>query len=349
MCIVLRMDVLSEVLESIRLKSLLWGISALSAPWGFRVPASLDEIPEQHRPKPPPDLPEVPEAVRRQRRFGGSFYVVTRGSCWLEVEGEQPIPLAGGDLVVFTQRRRHQLRDDLESEVKPLWEVLPFELMRNRAGIQIGGGGVPTTLISGWLRFEDRENRLLTALPPLIHVPSSDQPWLEDTLRFLTHETTNYGPGAQSVINHLVQVLFIQAVRAHVGKLDTGKGNWLRAVLDPDIGQVLGLIHARPEAPWTVSSLASSVAMSRSAFAAKFTAFVGEPPLAYLTSCRMQRAATMLSDGDAPVKRVATQVGYESEAAFSNAFKRSMTMSPGAYRKLHKQMKQAVTRMTAKP
>lgn len=344
------MDVLSEVLESIRLKSLLWGISALSAPWGFRVPATLEEIPEQHRPKPPPEFPEIPEAVRRHRRPGGAFYVVTRGSCWLEVDGEPPLPLAGGDLVVFTQRRRHQLRDALDSDVRPLWELLPFELMRKRAGIQIGGGGATTTLISGWLRFEDRENRLLTALPPLIHVPGSEgksQPWLDDTLRFLTHETTNYEPGAQSVINHLVQVLFIQAVRAHVSRLDAAKGNWLRAVLDPDIGQVLALIHAQPEAPWTVSSLAASVAMSRSAFAAKFTALVGEPPLAYLTSCRMQRAATMLSDGDAPVKRIATQVGYESEAAFSNAFKRSMDVSPGAYRKLHRQMRLAFT--SAKP
>jgi AraC-like DNA-binding protein len=222
--------------------------------------------------------------------------------------------------------------------------------MRKRAGIQTGGGGATTTLISGWLHFEDAENRLLNALPPMIHVPNTEgqeQPWLEDGVRFLTYEITKYGPGAQSVINHLVQILFIQAVRAHVTTLDPGKGNWLRAVLDPDIGQVLALIHSRPEAPWTVSSLAASVAMSRSAFAAKFAQLAGEPPLAYLTTCRMQRAAALLSTGDTPVKRIATKVGYESEAAFSIAFKRSQSMAPGAYRKLHKRLRRSIASATS--
>lgn len=194
-----------------------------------------------------------------------------------------------------------------------------------------------TTFIAGGFCFEDREcNRLFSALPPFIHIPAADSgtgPWLEETLRFIAGETAKFQPGTQSLLNQISHILFVQAVRAHLAKLPASSGNWLTALLDTDIALAMSQIHSLPHEPWTVASLAATVAMSRSAFAARFTALIGEPPLRYLSHLRLARATTLLGMGRATVKQVAAAVGYESEASFSKAFKRVYGVAPGIYRK----------------
>ncbi|MBD2770722.1 AraC family transcriptional regulator [Iningainema tapete] len=303
------MDALTEVLKAVQLHSTVHCRSELSAPWGIRVDPMKD----------------------------ASFHVVTRGSCWLEVDGmEKPIPLAGGDLIVLPMGIGHTLRDALDSTVVTLPELLANRPCQGQLSLSYGGGGVPATVLCGRASFAQREtNPLLLALPPLIHIKGEEGPveWLDTTLQFIACESSISRPGAEMMIAHLSSILFIQAVRAYITSLDEHEGGWLRALVDPQISLALGLIHQKPEEPWTVKSLAQKVNLSRSAFAARFKALVGESPVQYLSRWRMHKAVRLLHSSDMNLSAIATLIGYESEAAFSRAFKRLLGQSPGEYRR----------------
>ncbi len=302
------MDALSEVLKTVHLESAVCRRIELSAPWGWQM-ESYD---------------------------GAVFFVITRGSCWLEADGlEIPLPLAGGDLVVLPRGQRHALRDDPKS---PDVEGQDGLVAADEAlqAFHLGGSGRSTTLVYGRFHLEEPTvNPLLTALPPLILVRGEEGQaveWLNTTMQFIAGEMAANRPGAQTVISHLSGIIFIQAVRAYIVNKESCGRCWLRALTDPQIGVALTSIHRHAEKPWTVAALASQVGMSRSAFATQFREIVGEPPLQYLTRWRMHKAGGLLRLGKKPLAEVATLVGYESEAAFSNAFKRWMNQSPGTYR-----------------
>jgi AraC-like DNA-binding protein len=148
----------------------------------------------------------------------------------------------------------------------------------------------------------------------------------------IVRESETPEPGSQSVVNRLVQIVFIRAVQAYAATMPQTQGDSLAALMDPAIGPALKLMHEQPEAPWSVASLAKEVNMSRSAFAARFAALAGQPPLRYLLQCRMDRACGLLRDRRLGIKEIAARVGYASVAAFSNAFKRWAGAAPGAYR-----------------
>ena len=200
-----------------------------------------------------------------------------------------------------------------------------------------GGGGALTTIIGGCFAVEDAEPvRLISALPAVIHVKGdrgTPVQWLEASLHFVASEMAAGQPGAQTVVSRLADILFVHAVRAYLAESGQDAKGWLRGLLDPQIGHALALIHQRPEAPWTVQSLATAVGMSRSAFASRFSELVEEPPLAYLTRWRMHKASRLLAGGTSGIGEVASRVGYEAEAAFSKAFKRWVGHAPGAYRR----------------
>jgi AraC-like DNA-binding protein len=320
-------DALSDVLDAVRLRSHVASLNEFTAPWGVRVPGSAEE-PWAESPSAWTAPLEIPNA---------GFYAIVDGSCWLEVNGQPPLHLGAGDVVVILDEHGHQICDDLYSLVCPIGELNPQQKMRQGSAMRYGGGGPMTRFIGGAFFFEDREyNRLFSALPPFIHLPaveSATGSWLAQTMRFVTRETSTFHPGTQSLINHLSHVLLVQAIRTYLSKLPPGRGNWLGALLDPDIGQAITLIHASPQDHWTVASLADTVAMSRSAFAARFTALVGQPPLQYLSHLRLVRATALLGNGRAAIKQIANQVGYESEASFSKLFKRQYGVSPGIYRR----------------
>jgi AraC-like DNA-binding protein len=307
------MDVLTDALEAIHLKSMVHGRLELSAPWGIRMDGG---------------------------RSG--FYVVTRGTCWLEVgAAREPIQLASGDFVLLPRGQPHVLRDARRTRAVAASEVFA-RCAKGTPGCQpggirrYGGGGALTTMVGGCFAFEDGEtNPLVASLPPVIHVKGDGGAavqWLETSLQFVASEMAAGQPGAATVVSRLADILFVHAVRAHLAKSGDA-GGWLRALVDPHVGQALGLIHEKPEEPWTVESLAVRVAMSRSAFAARFAQLVGEPPLTYLTRWRMQKATRLLRTGAASIADVASRVGYEAEAAFSKAFKRWTGVAPSAYRR----------------
>jgi transcriptional regulator GlxA family with amidase domain len=177
---------------------------------------------------------------------------------------------------------------------------------------------------------------LLPVLPKVIALRARDghaAAWLAPTLSFLAAEAGTELPGARTVVSRLADILFIQVVRAHLGSAPEQVSGWLGALRDPQIGSALGCMHEDPAHPWTVEALAQRVAMSRSTFAARFAEIVGEPPLHYLTRWRMQKARSLLREGRVPLSEVAARVGYDSEAAFSKAFKRAVGEAPGAYRR----------------
>ncbi len=157
-------------------------------------------------------------------------------------------------------------------------------------------------------------------------------PWLDQTLSLLLAESNERRPGSQSVVDHLAQVVFIQAIRASLNMPSRGTGSWMSALMDPDIALALNLMHTRLDSPWTVATLAHRVHLSRSAFASRFTALLATSPMQYLMERRMERASQLLAEERYGIKQVAAQVGYASKSAFSNAFRRWNGKSPQAYR-----------------
>jgi AraC-like DNA-binding protein len=179
-------------------------------------------------------------------------------------------------------------------------------------------------------------NPLLAVLPPLIHIPSGREQlegWLEPTLKMLANEARHPRPGSETLVACLIDMILVRAVRVWVEEQPQNRGGWLGALRDPQIGAALGLIHREPQRDWSVSALAREVAMSRSIFAARFSSLVGAPPLTYLARWRLWQASRLLAEENLSVGETALRVGYESEAAFSKAFKRHFGQPPLAYRR----------------
>jgi AraC-like DNA-binding protein len=322
------MDVMSATLSGLSIRSRSWGLSALTAPWGFALPASVDEVPMERWPA-GTQLSEDRRAASSDTNLpDGWFYALLEGSCVLEVEGADPVNLRGGDIAILPRHRRHCLRDAPQSAVRPIWELVSFDDLRRRNGLRTGGGGAKTSLLCGGIVYENGPLPWQSTLPPVMQLgrggPCS---WIDDALRILASAAVDEMAGAQALIDHSVHLLFVQSVRACLSS--TGAG----VALDPEISKALALLHGGLDTVWTVASLADRVAMSRSAFAARFTELVGEPPMRYVGRARMRHAANLLTTTTVAIKQIARRVGYESEAAFSNAFKRNYGESPAGYRR----------------
>jgi AraC-like DNA-binding protein len=228
----------------------------------------------------------------------------------------------------------YTLRDNPRTRARSFCEVAP---KNGSQVIEYGGGGAPTTIISGWFRFCAISVKPLTRLlPPLILV-KADQAQslaLHTTLSMLASETASSAPGSELLVNRLADMLFIHSIRAHIAShSEACKSGLLQAVFDPQIGAALKSMHEKLEHRWTVESLAATSGMSRSAFAVRFKDLVGETPLEYLTSWRMQKATGLLQKGDKKLFEVAKVVGYDSDASFSKAFKRAFGVAPREYRR----------------
>jgi AraC-like DNA-binding protein/mannose-6-phosphate isomerase-like protein (cupin superfamily) len=303
-------DVLGDVLQSIHLRSTLYCRAKMGAPWGFRVSG----------------------------REVASFHIVTEGSCWLVVKSmEEPVLLTKGDLVILPHGHEHTMTDDPKSPVTMLEDLKPGQPVKKDGIFYSMGQGAVTTLVCGGLEIEDySSNPLYSILPEFIHIRSEDEysvPWLQTIVELVRVETSVNRVEAETVIMRLSELLFIQAVRAYIRAIGDRNVGWLGALKDPQIGQALALIQHQPDEIWTVESLACRVGLSRSAFSAKFRQLVGEPPFQYITRVRLTKTAVTLRTHPATLVEVATSVSYESEVAFSKAFKRYFGMAPGAYRK----------------
>lgn len=303
-------DPLGEVLHLLRMSGTLYCRSEFTAPWAL-------------------ELPPMPDCLM--------FHVVISGKCWLDVPGDEPRLLQPCDFVLVPHGEGHLLSSAPGVPAAKLFD-LPHELVSERYEIlRHGQGGEPTSMICGAVRFDHPAvYRLIQLLPKVISIEldhSLQAEWIEQTLRFMGDEARHIRPGGETIITRLADILVIQALRSWIEQAPAAQTGWLGALKDQQIGRAISLIHRDPAHPWTLATLAEEVAMSRSAFAARFTEIVGEPAMYYLTQWRMNLALMWLKENDLPLSDVAERLGYQSEAAFSRAFKRVMGNSPGVARR----------------
>jgi AraC-like DNA-binding protein len=327
-------DTLSDLLRAVRFRgALFYYIEGLS-PWVAEAPPAREIIPAI--------LPGVEHMIE--------FHGIVKGSCWGALVGEPPLRLDEGDVILFPQGDGHvmssapglraqQVDKGLFFTPKP--PQLPFSLRMHGEGVTTavldGGGHDRTTVVCGFLGCDARPfNPLLAALPRVLRIPgaaSGEDSWIRGFLRSVVAESNVKRPGGEAVLERMSEMLFVEALRRYVEGLPPGQTGWLAGLRDPAVGRALALLHDRPAEPWTLERLSASAAMSRSTLHERFVHFLGQPPMQYLTQWRMQIASRMLRDTNAKVVRVALDVGYESEAAFSRAFKRVVGSSPGAWRR----------------
>lgn len=303
------MDVLADVLAATKIGGVLTSHVVADAPWGFR----LDEVPF------------------------AAFHAVVRGVCWLRLPGAEPLQLVAGDIALLPMGSGHALSSDPAGPLTRYEDILEsIGATGPGAYVRLPGGGPRTRLLCGAYPY-DRSvaHPLLTTLPPLLHLPAEQSQahgGLSATLAMLAAEVDSGLPGAQTVIDRLVDVLFVHIVRAWLDSHAEQRASWLVALRDPQIATAISRLHADPARPWTVADLAAEIGVSRATLSRRFTALVGEPPLAYLSRWRMELAARRLRDTGESAAVIARSVGYSSEFAFSRAFSRSRGLPPGQYR-----------------
>jgi len=300
-------DVLSDVMEQVRLEATVYFSAELHAPWGIAV----------------------------ARRGRAPFYAVTEGRCELVV-GRRVLRVQAGDLLLLPNAAPHVARSGRDARAMPFDAWLAAHPMDARGSTVQAGGGAVTRVTGGFFSTDvARLNPLFAALPPVIHLRGSApqvRRWLEPTLAFIHAEVAAREQGAATVLRRLADVLFIQAVRVHAQQ-QGGAASWLRGLADPRIARALTLIHARYGEPWTLEALARAAGLSRTLLAVRFKALVGESPMNYLTRWRITRAAGELRTSRDGLERVAERVGYPSAAQFSKAFRRVTGESPGRWRR----------------
>ena len=318
------MDALSDVLKSLRLEGAVYLNAEFTAPWCVQSKFGLASV--------------------RARLAGAEhvlfFHFLTEGRCKVRLaDSMEALDVAAGDLVVFPNEDKHVMGSDLHLAPVETASLISPDATVESDLIQMrhGGGGVATRFVCGYLACSRSMCRpLLEALPRVLRIPIGEGPasaLLRELLRVGVLESSMSRPGAQSMLAKLSELMFVDALRRYIENMPPGGKGWLAGVRDAHVGRALALLHAKPDRPWTVDELAREVALSRSAFAERFTALVAEPPIQYLMRWRLALAAQKLRSGREAIARVAEHSGYESEAAFSRSFKREFGMSPAAWRK----------------
>lgn len=299
------MDPLTDFLPAMRVERAVYTCVEATAPWG------LDLIAYHHT------------------KFG----LVVRGNCWINVEGDPtPVALSAGDCYLLPRGNAFTLRDSLATPTQKFEDVL-----KNIEGrvLRHGGGGAATTILGGRFIFAgQRPPPVLDVLPALIHFKVSpvEMETLQATLQLLAAETTVPTLGSPLIVDRLADIFFVQTLRAYIGTGTDRHAGWLGAVADSQIGNALRALHEKTEHAWTIESLATTVGMSRSAFALRFKTLIGEAPMEYLTRCRIHKAGRLLRESDLSIGQVAQRTGYDSEASFNKAFKRQFGLPPGKFR-----------------
>ncbi|GAA2432770.1 AraC family transcriptional regulator [Streptomyces mauvecolor] len=302
------MDVLSDAIAAMRTGRPHSSRTVKRGPWGVRFPAS----------------------------DGAGFHVVLQGSAWLlPPDGGEPVRLGVGDVVFLAHGYGHGLADHPETPLEEA-ELDPdgsWPKLRHRGPVR----GDDTLMLCGAYQLNKaRAHPLLTDLPPCIHLPArlGAHDRLRAAVDLLGAELADPQPGSDAIVLALLDTLLLYLLRSWwLAERPEGPTGWAAALSDPAITAALQAMHSDPSRPWTVEELGARASLSRAAFARRFTALVGRPPLAYLTWWRMTTAGRLLRTSDAPLGAVAEQAGYASEFAFAKAFKREYGVAPGRYRK----------------
>ncbi|MBC7730337.1 MAG: AraC family transcriptional regulator [Bacteriovorax sp.] len=325
------MDALSQTLSVVRLSGAIFLHGRFTAPWCYQSP---------HADTAAPFLEPTAERVV-------IFHLVTEGECWVELGDLPPVRLAAGDAVIFPQGDAHRMGS--QSGLQPASGARLHEVLARRPRLlAYGGGGATTKLVCGYLACDARLARmLLVGLPPIVKVSvrgSNAGVWLEASLRYALAEARSPRPGGQGVLAKLAEVLFIEVLRIHMNEQAEGRTGWLAGVNDRIVGAALRALHAEPAQHWTLEELARVAGTSRSVLAERFAQLVGQAPMQYLAQWRMVLASNLLARSNASLARIAEEVGYQTDTAFSRAFRREYGMPPAAWRR--RQAGPAVTAVT---
>jgi AraC-like DNA-binding protein len=303
-------DPLGEALHFLRMTGTFYCRSEFTAPWALELPPMKNSL---------------------------MLHVVTSGRCWLDVSGVPGHLLQLGDLALVPHGEGHMLASEPGMAGAKLFDLHRDRISERYETLRLGGGGAPATVMCGVFQFDNSAaQQLVGVLPRVIAIEAWNSPhpeWIQSTLRVMAAEARELRPGGETVITRLADILVIHAIRSWIAQDPAAQTGWLGALQDRQIGRVVAQIHRYPQRAWTLEALASEAAMSRSAFAARFTALVGEPAMHYVTRWRMHAAFEWLSQDTGPIADLASRLGYESEAAFSRAFKRHLGVSPGAARR----------------
>jgi AraC-like DNA-binding protein len=297
------MDILTNVVNRVRLSGTLLFHYELGSPWNVT-------------------LPRTPDAI---------FHYLRRGSATVVLQEGRTLRIADGDFVLIARGEAHVIRSGRQAKPFPL-----FDLERRPAHLGVvrhGGDGEPiSTLICGYFMLaRPSRTSLLELLPPVLHLRSGSD-WLETILQQMITESADQRLGQCAVLARITELLFVEVLRNWLKSLSPGEGGWLGALVDPQIGRALQLIHDQPGRSWNLSELGRCAGLSRSAFAGRFTKLVGQPVHRYLVSRRMEEAALVLESTDDSVARIATRVGYSTTTAFSKVFQKHYGVTPGRYR-----------------
>lgn len=333
------MDVLSDVIRVVRLSGAVFFTAEFSSPWALESPNPL----------------LLASVVMPDAESVAFFHILVEGECSVECKGHPPVKMQSGDVIVFPHGDSHVMRSPDGVATQPIGTLLSRNSHGDLPLVEFGGGGQKSRFLCGYLNCDQRFNPLLGALPTMLlvrfdgnhaafeaidghgttrsEIPQGSGTWFETTLKFTVNEAKTARPGNAAMLGRLAELMFVNLVREYMQHVPAGDGGWLAGLNDPHVGRALRLLHGNPTQNWTVDDLAREVAMSRSALAQRFTELVGEPPMRYLANWRIQLAKQMLREGALAVQQVAARVGYESEAAFTRAFKRTTGFPPVAWRK----------------
>jgi AraC-like DNA-binding protein len=314
------MDALSETLRVVRLVGAIFINARFTAPWCYQSPRADAAAPL---------LEPTAERVV-------IFHLITEGECFVELDGTPPMRLAAGDVVIFPQGDAHRMAS--APGLPPAKGAsLDVVLARRPRQLEFGGGGPTTRLVCGYLACDARLARmLLGGLPPVVRVNvrgSNGGIWLETSVRYALAEARSPRPGGAGVLAKLAEVLFIEVLRLYMNEQDEGRTGWLAGVHDLIVGAALNSLHKDPARAWTLEELARTAGTSRSVLAERFQRLVGSSPMQYLTQWRMSLASQLLCRGNAPLTRIAEEVGYRTDTAFSRAFRREFGAPPATWRR----------------
>jgi AraC-like DNA-binding protein len=326
-------DTLSDLLRAVRLRGAFFFYVEGAHPWVVETSQAGDLI------------PVIMPGVEHLMEFHG----IASGSCWAAIVGGDAIKLNKGDVILFPHGDAHVMSSapGMRGEIldgglhfTPRPPQLPYCLTPGQGATIArldGGGEEQTTVVCGFLGCDAKPfNPLLASMPRVLRMPGvacEGTSWVANFLRSVVEESSRKRPGGEAVLERMSEMLFVEVLRRYVDMLPEGTTGWLAGLRDPAVGRALAIIHERPAAPWTLERLGEAAAVSRSVLHERFVQLIGQPPMQYLASWRMQLAAAALRDSDAKVVDIAGDVGYESEAAFSRAFRRAVGESPAAWRR----------------
>jgi AraC-like DNA-binding protein len=326
-------DPLSDVLRSVRLRGSVFFHLTCRDEWSAMAPSSQVMGPAV--------MPGAEHVIE--------YHMIVKGEGWVAVDGEAPLRLHEGDIVMLPHGDEHVVSSApgiAPSNEGSDWLVRmrdnpkPIPITYSGGMFEAGRGLAPdeatTVIVCGFIACDLRPfNPLIEALPRLLHLPAEGVgAWVAPMLEHAATETVARRAGSAALLQRISEMVFVDGARRYLDSLPPESSGWLSALRDRQVGRAIALMHGDPAEPWTLDELGRRVGLSRSALHERFVALTGMPPMQYLTNWRMQCGARLLRESHQSVAAVALEIGYDSEAAFSRAFKRATGLPPATWRRL---------------